>query len=942
MTIAALSNALSGLKTSQRALGVISDNIANANTEGYVRKIAEPSSITLDGNGAGVEIGRIKRVVDEYLLRERREEVGELRAVEQLEIYFNEIQDLFGQPADNNSIASLTERLQTAFQNYEIAPEDSFRAEQVVTAAEDLASRLNEMHYTLQDLRARADNEIGDDITQLNTYLAQIDAFNVDIIRSEAKGGDAGGLRDKRDVALNRIAEIVDISYWENSDGAVNITTGGGKTLLDVDPVPVFHDTPNGLRSDIAFDPDRVVADPDLGTIRGVLVGGLDEQNDITTELRRGSVKGLVDLRDDILPALVAELDELSRELRDGINAIHNLGAAFPPPNALNGQREFRDYTASVTGSPLNGSQNAFNGTGVIRVSVLQANPPSERGQVVQSFTVDLDYLRGLDAGVDIGLTAAEPKLSASGSLTIEDVERAIDAQLNASGLVGQVAFSGGQFSITINDPDHGVVIDAPKNMVAPASPLAGVTGIDVAAGLRAGDSFQILGENAAQLGVVTVSDVNVDGVVSLADVARSINDPTTGVPGVTARVQGYPDPGVVGGSLFRLELTADDGQSIAITELTGTAATTLGLLNGATTNVRNDASGSDDALSGEPTVQFLESKGFANPEVSIGLIDQIETPSAAQDLNINVNGVAFSQSFDLTSTSLQDLVTAINGELFDNATARLAALPVSAAVTAAQTALVTGGSPVDVNAVIAAAIGAGATQPEIETIAEAIQPPVTARLVNVDGWKIALNGAAGADVTVSGDLATTLGFEEQEFGFSHYFGLNDFYAYSENLSASSDLQVRAAIEEDPNLLVRADMINSVTEPSDVTQFGAEADIAALTSGDNDGIKALAESMITARTFGAAGDLPEITLTFSEYATRILSNQSLKAALNGDDLIFREDVVGELGFRIDSISGVNIDEELSNLQLYQSAYTASARVISASQELLDELVNLVR
>ena len=116
----------------------------------------------------------------------------------------------------------------------------------------------------------------------------------------------------------------------------------------------------------------------------------------------------------------------------------------------------------------------------------------------------------------------------------------------------------------------------------------------------------------------------------------------------------------------------------------------------------------------------------------------------------------------------------------------------------------------------------------------------------------------------------------------------------------------------------------------------------ALTAGDNDGAKILAEAMLADVTFSAAGDLPEITLSLPEYATRILSNQALRAAANGDDLAFREDVVGELSFRIEGISGVNIDEELSNLILFQNAFTASARVISASQELLDELVNIVR
>ena len=54
-----LSTAVSGLSTAQAGLNVISSNIANVNTEGYTRKIFEPSSRILGGTGAGVELGRV-------------------------------------------------------------------------------------------------------------------------------------------------------------------------------------------------------------------------------------------------------------------------------------------------------------------------------------------------------------------------------------------------------------------------------------------------------------------------------------------------------------------------------------------------------------------------------------------------------------------------------------------------------------------------------------------------------------------------------------------------------------------------------------------------------------------------------------------------------------------------------------------------------------------
>ena len=69
----AIQSAVSGLQSTQRALQVTSENIANVNTDGYSRKDVSFSQTTLAGVGVGVEIAAITRTVDEFLLRQIRE-----------------------------------------------------------------------------------------------------------------------------------------------------------------------------------------------------------------------------------------------------------------------------------------------------------------------------------------------------------------------------------------------------------------------------------------------------------------------------------------------------------------------------------------------------------------------------------------------------------------------------------------------------------------------------------------------------------------------------------------------------------------------------------------------------------------------------------------------------------------------------------------------------
>ena len=58
--------------------------------------------------------------------------------------------------------------------------------------------------------------------------------------------------------------------------------------------------------------------------------------------------------------------------------------------------------------------------------------------------------------------------------------------------------------------------------------------------------------------------------------------------------------------------------------------------------------------------------------------------------------------------------------------------------------------------------------------------------------------------------------------------------------------------------------------------------------------------------------------------------------------LFKDVLVQELKFRNDSISGVNIDEELRNLVIYENAYAATARIIQVANDLFEELLNITR
>ena len=123
--------------------------------------------------------------------------------------------------------------------------------------------------------------------------------------------------------------------------------------------------------------------------------------------------------------------------------------------------------------------------------------------------------------------------------------------------------------------------------------------------------------------------------------------------------------------------------------------------------------------------------------------------------------------------------------------------------------------------------------------------------------------------------------------------------------------------------------------------FTAGTTIPALTSGDGRGALALFNISDTPISFDAAGDLSAINGTLNDFGNSVLSQFAIKAEI-ADTL--REDL-GLLKLNLEEklgeVSGVNIDEELANLIIYENAYNASARLISTARELFDTLLQLV-
>ena len=176
--------------------------------------------------------------------------------------------------------------------------------------------------------------------------------------------------------------------------------------------------------------------------------------------------------------------------------------------------------------------------------------------------------------------------------------------------------------------------------------------------------------------------------------------------------------------------------------------------------------------------------------------------------------------------------------------------------------------------------------------------------------------------------------------GFSHFFGLNDFFV-SPNFNAGDGnstgltraLDVHRDLKNDPSKLARGTAAFTLPLTGGQNLVG---------SGSNGTLRALAAKFDEPLAFAASGNLSATRTTLAGYGAEIVFDNSTAAVRSENKIATQKALKSELQFRSDSLSGVNIDQELANMIVIQQAYGASARLVSTVQELFSVLQKMIR
>lgn len=336
-----LTSAISGIKASQRALEVTGHNLTNAETKGYTRQRLNLSDYTystvgVNGNqeikvGNGVDIDEVQQIRNTFLDISYRNEVSTMKFYEAQMYGVSEMESILGEQVGGVSYSTIINRLWDSMNELSKHPEGIESRAGFVQNAALLIEQGNQIQKQFSDYQYMLNDKVKDLVDEVNGISSKIQELNGIISSTEIGGANANDYRDQRNNLLDRLGEIIDITYYEDMSGSV-IVNAEGRNIIDQtsftkiqavidDPdAPFYKVTWEGGETPV-FDLDGIDTKKreDRGELKGVLALRGDKNVDYT--YLEDSAK-YAEIKDSVLMKTMAQFDYLLQKTVSKINDL--------------------------------------------------------------------------------------------------------------------------------------------------------------------------------------------------------------------------------------------------------------------------------------------------------------------------------------------------------------------------------------------------------------------------------------------------------------------------------------------------------------------------------------------------------------------------------------------------------------------------------------------
>ncbi|WP_313008728.1 flagellar hook-associated protein FlgK [Brevundimonas vesicularis] len=494
--------ATSGLKTAQSQLRVTADNIANVDTPGYIRKVADQSAAVTNGYGSGVDVTRVRLATDRFLQAASLSAGSDAaRQTVRYELY-DQIQNQFGDPSSDTNFFAQVDKLFATYATLAESPTSSAGRQDTIYKTQAIFNQAAGIASQIQSARQEADGRLLSAVETVNPLLEQIAKLNKTIAAGTVTNEDVTGAQNAQLGLINELSKYMDVKVEARSNGGVTLRTNTGTTLVGEGAATLSYQAAGTVDAMTAFS-DIMITEPS-GT-RWPLLDGVSS----------GQIRGLVEMRDVDAPAAAARLGELTAKLADELNRAHNANSSVPAPTALTGRNTGQSLENALTGFTGATTISTVNASGVVQASA----------RIV--FSGGTITINGAAADPTTFLSVLNAQLGGTATASFSDGQLRLDGAGGNGVAIADDATSpsakGGRgFShwFGLND------------LVATTTPTFYETGLTLTSqhGLDPGESLTLrfAGPSGARLRDITVSVPA--GTGTMSEMLGALNDPITGV----------------------------------------------------------------------------------------------------------------------------------------------------------------------------------------------------------------------------------------------------------------------------------------------------------------------------------------------------------------------------------------------------------------------------
>jgi flagellar hook-associated protein 1 FlgK len=352
-TFGTFNTATSGLFASQRSLDIVSNNISNANTEGYSRqKVLQRASMPIGGDprglvGTGVETYDVVQLRSQYMDNKYWGQMKNYTEWKTKSENLEEIEGIFNEPSDTG-IRQVMDDLFASMEELVKKPGDSTNRVNLIEKSVILSSTINEFGNEIINSIKDTNFTIKSKVEEVNAMAKQITSLNEQIFNLELDGHKANGLRDQRATIVDNLSKIANITvsevtgednikYFNVKIGGITFVNHYQRNQLTVEDIPAV----SGYE----------------GKTAAVKWAGADGSPLEEAKIEGGELKGLLDIRDGNgenntyrgLPYYLNELNRFARDFAREFNKQHRKGYGLDGSHGVNFFEEPGGDPANIT-----------------------------------------------------------------------------------------------------------------------------------------------------------------------------------------------------------------------------------------------------------------------------------------------------------------------------------------------------------------------------------------------------------------------------------------------------------------------------------------------------------------------------------------------------------------------------------------------------------------